>query len=138
MIEAKKVFISGPMTGYPDFNRPAFMEAETNLKAAGFSVFNPAWLKVDGGFTDQDLMAIDLAALSRCNYIYQLEGWQNSKGASAEWMAAIWSGISTVNKEWLDWYIGKGMPEAIAESKKVYEEHERRKNEEKEESIQSV
>lgn len=119
MIEVKKVFISGPMTGLPNLNREAFNDAELSLKAAGFSVFNPAWLNVDSGFSDADIAAIDLAALKRCNYIYQLEGWDKSKGASAEWMVALWCGIKPVNKEWLDWYVGKGMPEAIAESHKA-------------------
>lgn len=100
----KKVFISGPMTGLPNLNRDAFNEAEKLLKAAGFSVFNPAWLDLDPGFSDADIAAIDLAALKRCNYIYQLEGWEKSKGASAEWMVAMWCGLKPVNKEWLEWY----------------------------------
>lgn len=105
MFEPKKVFISGPMSGYPDWNKPAFMRAESELKAAGFSVFNPAWLNVDEHWTNQDLMAIDLAALSRCDYIYQLEGWENSKGARAEYMAAVWSGCEIVNHSWLEFYV---------------------------------
>lgn len=105
MLEPNKVFISGPMTGYPEWNKPAFMEAEKNLRAAGFSVFNPAWLLDCTGFEEEDFMAIDLAALSRCNYIYQLDGWDKSKGASAEWMAANWAGIKSINHEWLSWYI---------------------------------
>lgn len=105
-METKRAFISGPMTGYDDFNRPAFFEAEEKLRKAGFSVFNPAWLRFDdGGFTDQDIMAIDIEALSRCNYIYQLEGWPNSKGASAEWQFAMSTGIKTINHDWLEWYL---------------------------------
>ena len=122
MEEIKKVFISGPMTGLPDFNRKAFNDAELALRAAGFSVFNPAWLKFDKGFSNADIAAIDLAALKRCNYIYQLEGWDKSKGASVEWLVAKWCGIQKVNKEWLEWYVGKGMPEDIAKA------HEEAKN----------
>ena len=106
MIETKRCFISGPMTGIEDFNRPAFMAAEEALKLAGFSVFNPAWMNFDGGFDNDAIMAIDLVALSHCNYIYQLDGWAYSKGASAEWNAALAMGIKSVSHEWLDWYLG--------------------------------
>ena len=116
MEEIKKVFISGPMTGLPDNNRKAFEEAEKSLKAAGFSVFNPSWLNFDNGFSDADIAAIDLAALKRCNYIYQLEGWEKSKGASAEWLVANWCGLKSVNREWLEWYVGKDMPDSISEA----------------------
>lgn len=100
----KKVFISGPMSGLPNDNREAFMEAEKLLRAAGFSVFNPAWMSFDSAWSNGDIAAIDLAALKRCNYIYQLDGWEKSKGASAEWMVAMWCGLKPVNKEWLHWY----------------------------------
>ena len=111
MLETKRCFISGPMTGIKDWNRPAFMEAEERLKAAGFSVFNPAWMNFDdGGFGNEAIMAIDLAALSHCNYIYQLEGWEKSKGASAEWSFAVSAGIKFVNHEWLDWYLKHQVP----------------------------
>ena len=105
MVKVKKVFISGPMTGLPNLNREAFNEAEEKLKAAGFSVFNPAWFKFDSGFSDDDIAAIDLAALHRCDYIYQLEGWERSKGASSEWMVAMWADLKPINKEWLEWYV---------------------------------
>ena len=105
MLETKKVFISGPMTGLPEWNKPAFDEAEKLLRKAGFTVFNPCCLLAMGnGWSNQDIATIDLTVLSRCNYIYQLDGWSKSKGASAEWQAALWMGIRTINKEWLEWY----------------------------------
>ena len=103
MLEMKKVFISGPMTGLPNYNREAFDEAEEMLQNAGFTVVNPAKFGIDD-MTDADIARIDLNALLSCNYIYQLEGWSYSKGASAEWSVSLWAGIKTVNKEWLEWY----------------------------------
>lgn len=123
-MEQKKAFISGPMRGKPNNNKESFMDAEQTLRAAGFSVFNPAWLLDCTGFDDSDFMAIDLAALNRCNYIYQLEGWENSAGATAEWQAAKWAGIMPVNKAWLDWYTGTEMPEAMAKAKEEREHSE--------------
>lgn len=89
----KKVFISGPMSGYDNFNREAFMEAEKKLKDAGYSVFNPAWLNFDESWDTASIMAIDMAALSRCDAIYQLDGWRESKGAKAEYRTAEWLGL---------------------------------------------
>ena len=106
MLEMKKVFISGPMTGLPNYNREAFDEAEELLNKAGFTVVNPAKFGIDG-MSDADIARIDLSTLLSCNYIYQLEGWTYSKGASAEWNVALWAGIKTVNKEWLEWYSEK-------------------------------
>ena len=104
MLEMNKVFISGPMTGLPNYNREAFDNAEEMLKKAGFTVVNPAKFGIDG-MTDADIARIDINALLSCNYIYQLEGWTYSKGASAEWSVSLWAGIKTVNKEWLEWYV---------------------------------
>lgn len=106
-LRAKKVFISGPMNGYPNFNREAFAEAEERLKKAGFSVFNPAKMDFLDDFDNDDIMAIDLAALSRCNAIYQLPGWKNSKGAYAEYNAALWAGLELINESWLDFYVSE-------------------------------
>ena len=36
------IYISGPMTGMPDENRPAFNEVAQALRAAGWDAFNPA------------------------------------------------------------------------------------------------
>ncbi|EGF7427729.1 DUF4406 domain-containing protein, partial [Escherichia coli] len=39
-----RVYIAGPMTGYKNFNREAFHEAEEKLKQKGCTVLNPAVL----------------------------------------------------------------------------------------------
>lgn len=105
MIETKRAFISGPMAGYEDLNFPAFFAAEDRLKEAGFSVLNPARFGLDGGFVNPHIAAMDINALLQCNYIYQLPGWEKSKGAAAEWSVALWAGIDTINENWLNWYI---------------------------------
>ena len=104
-IEPRKVFISGPMSGYPDNNKEAFMEAEKMLKAAGFSVMNPAWLECDENFDAEDFLSIDMAMLSRCDSIYQLDGWKDSPGAKAEFQSALWARKAVINHEWLKWYV---------------------------------
>lgn len=106
-MQPKKVYISGPMRGYENNNIDAFNEAEEKLVKAGFSVFNPAWLKFDSAWSPEDFMPIDAVILSRCDYIYQLDNWEKSSGGSTEWMNALWSGKKVINHSWLDWYISE-------------------------------
>ena len=119
----RRVFISGPMTGIEDYNKPAFDEAEKKLKEAGFSVFNPAWMDFDSGWDYGDIMGIDMAALSRCNYIYQLEGWERSDGACAEWEFAKSCRLKVINHGWLEWYV---------QQLQMREMYRRKENEQKE------
>ncbi len=95
----KKVFISGLISDHPDFNCSAFLQAEKELVASRYSVFDPAWLFVNATFERSDLIAIDIAALSRCDFIYQLEGWQNSDVAKLEQIYAKYTGIPFLFKE---------------------------------------
>ena len=79
-----KIFISGPMTGYENFNKDAFNQAERYLKSLGFSVFNPAWLSFDEEWTHEEIMVVDLAALAQCDGIYFLKGRSKSIGSKIE------------------------------------------------------
>lgn len=94
----KKVFISGPMTGIKDFNKPAFDRAEQWLTQAGYSVFNPARMHFDDTWTHEEIMRIDLAALAQCDYILMLDGWRTSKGATHEYLYAMATGIELMPK----------------------------------------
>lgn len=46
-----RIYLAGPMRGYPDFNFPAFIAAAAWLRAAGHEVFNPAERDLDNGFS---------------------------------------------------------------------------------------
>ena len=97
--EFMKVFISGPMTGYEDNNRAAVMEAENLLVGLGLSVFNPAWLYFSDEWSNSDIMAIDIAALSKCDAIYMLPGWTRSAGSMAEYKFAEATNKTILYKE---------------------------------------
>lgn len=83
-----KIFISGPMTGYPNWNKEAFDRAENRLRELGYDVFNPTWMQFTEGWSHEEIMAIDLAALEKCDAVLQLDGWQESIGAQEEFEQA--------------------------------------------------
>ena len=104
-----KVYLAGPMSNQPQFNFPAFMSATEYLRNQGYEVFNPAeedirkygkkdWMDdpegnpeeaKKNGFNLRETLGMDL------NYICQfadavafLPGWEESKGALAEFYTA--------------------------------------------------
>lgn len=90
------VYISGPMSGYEDFNYPAFNELASHLRSLGFPVMNPA----DFGYKDGEDWAAclkrDLAVVVHCDAIIAMEGWQKSRGANLEIYVAKALGIPVV------------------------------------------
>lgn len=96
-----KVFISGPMKGYPNFNKEAFDQAEKELIQQGYTVFNPAWMDFSGEWTKQDKRAIDAAIMSRCDAVYQLPGWDGleNSGSRMEHAFAQASGMIFLGKD---------------------------------------
>lgn len=94
-----KMFISGPMSHIENYNCEAFNEMEELLKELGWSVFNPAWLQFDETWSRNEIMSIDIAALSRCDAIVMLKGWQCSFGANAEYRYAVGTAITVYTEE---------------------------------------
>ena len=80
----KTIYISGPMTGMPDLNFPAFHAAAKMLRDLGHEVVNPAELNPDHTMPWGECMRKDIAALVTCDTIVLLPGWQQSRGATLE------------------------------------------------------
>lgn len=80
----KRLYISGPMTGLPEFNFPYFHAEAARLRGLGYEVVNPAELNPDDALPWADCMRKDIAALMECDAIALLHGWENSKGAHLE------------------------------------------------------
>lgn len=92
----KRIYISGPMTGLPEYNFPAFHAEADRLRALGFEVVNPADLNPDPATTWHECLRNDLAALLTCDAIALLDGWQNSTGAHLEMHVAHRIGMKIV------------------------------------------
>ena len=93
-----KIYIAGPMTGYENWNFPAFFDAQHILEGLGHEVSNPA--HNDGKTLEEALnnsgtpdrpnntwgyyMRRDLPHVLDVDAICVLDGWRDSKGASLE------------------------------------------------------
>ena len=93
----KRIYLSGPMTGLPEFNFPAFHAAARKIRALGHQVFNPAEAIVEGQGTWEEFMRHDLKGLMDCDTLAFLPGWQNSRGAHLEVYVAHQLGIAVVD-----------------------------------------
>jgi hypothetical protein len=97
-MSGKRVYISGPMTGMPGHNFPAFHAAARRLRAIGWRVVNPA--ENFGGRTDlprELYMRADVMLLAMCDAIALLPGWQNSRGARVEYLLAHEMGLDVLD-----------------------------------------
>lgn len=96
-----KWYLSGPMSGYPQFNFPAFDEAARILRAQGFEVVSPAELdrpevraealgSSDGTPTHVhgtwgDFLSRDVKIVAdEIDGLIMLPRWQESRGAKLE------------------------------------------------------
>lgn len=103
----KKVYLAGPMRGLPNFNANAFRVAAEELRAQGYDVFSPvehseslygSFIYSNNPNGDETITPIDSRRVfgDDCNYIARhadivalLPGWENSRGARAEYAIAI-------------------------------------------------
>lgn len=79
-----KIYLSGPCSGLPDHNYPAFNREAMRLRLLGHEVLNPAENPVPPCGTWQGYMRMALTQLVQCECIALLPGWANSKGALIE------------------------------------------------------
>ena len=103
------------MTGIKDFNFPAFDRAEIQLSLDGWTPINPAnidrahgldcmgmsgnpkelgWSNKQAGI----VICRDIMAISECDAIYMLKGWETSKGANIELGFANLIGIQVIHE----------------------------------------
>lgn len=95
----KRLYISGPMTGIPEYNYPAFMKAAMWLREKGFEVVNPAELSTPSDDKQWvDYMREDIKHLVDCTAIYMLKGWEASKGAKLELLIAEGLGMRVLHE----------------------------------------
>lgn len=93
----KKCYISGPMSGLPDLNFPAFHAAEETLRVNGYDPVNPAKITPEKGLPWEYYMRRDIAALLDCEAVLRLPGWEESRGATLEVLIAEHLGMAFID-----------------------------------------
>lgn len=117
-----KIYLAGPMRGWPEFNHPAFGKARRLLRAAGHEVFcpaehtercglNPSGLAGDpaetaaAGLSLRGLLGADLAWIcGTAQALVMLPGWERSAGARAEAATALALGLPVWEFAWFMLY----------------------------------
>ena len=111
----KKVFLSGPMTGYPGYNFYKFNTIEKELVDAGIECVNPVHIckkyKEEHVLADKavfdKMIAEEQEAERGCDAILLLDGWQMSKGVRLELKIALEMDMQIFLEEDLDTCGGK-------------------------------
>lgn len=94
------IYLSGPMSGYPNFNYDKFNEVTRILRDVGYEVINPVDLQGEPKNTTFDeegnsivdpidwkhLLSRDIKVMldRKVTMVVLLDGWEKSKGARAE------------------------------------------------------
>jgi hypothetical protein len=91
-IKKFKIFIAGPMRGYPNYNFDKFDRIEKLLKDNGIDCINPG--RISRKFKEvevnndinvyNEMVRLQQEAQKTCNAILLLDGWQWSKGVKLE------------------------------------------------------
>lgn len=93
---SKLVYVSGPMTGYPEHNFPAFNEAAEGLRKLGYRVCSPAetdgFLGI-GELTHAEYLRFDFQRVLESDFLVALDGWERSLGAISEILMAVRMGV---------------------------------------------
>jgi hypothetical protein len=109
-----RIYVSGPMRGYPAYNAERFAEVTAKLRELGHEVWSPSEQEVwDTEHGPSKAMNLDTAIVKDwAEGVYVLDGWDRSFGARSEVTTAEWAGVPIFNRitvggdlvqAWPDW-----------------------------------
>ncbi len=80
-----RLYLSGPMTGVKDLNRPLFNQVTKELRARGYKVVNPPELdRYSPQRSWEGCLRRDIRYLLDCEAVANLPNWTKSRGAKLE------------------------------------------------------
>jgi len=91
------VYLSGPMSGLPDYNRSEFHKYAEEYRRRGYHVINPAEVDIENNRSYEYYIRKTLGTFSsdvNIARVYFLPGWKDSKGARLEFHLAKILGIA--------------------------------------------
>lgn len=83
----RRIYVSGPMTGFKDHNYPAFKTETARLRALGYEVVCPTEINPSETASERtwaECLRRDLKEMLACDTIALLPGWRHSRGVSVE------------------------------------------------------
>lgn len=90
----ENIYLSGPISGYDlDERRLLFGKIENCLSRNGYEVFNPLKNGLPDDAAYEEHMRTDIRALTECDTIVFLPGWEHSAGCRTEFIVAIRMGV---------------------------------------------
>lgn len=93
-----KVYLSGPITGTPDYLSRFEKAEEVCKRTPNVSVVNPA--KVNACLPEntsyEEYMDMAFLMLKMCDTIYMMHGWEKSCGANREYGYALGAGMNII------------------------------------------
>ena len=96
IINGKKVYLSGPITGVRNY-KGLFLFAEELVKMCDAArIFNPA-LQIPDSLDYEQAMKRCVTALAQYEVIMMLPGWRTSKGARLEYDIALVCGMHIID-----------------------------------------
>lgn len=121
-----KLYLAGPMRGYPKFNYEAFKAEAARLRSVGYDVVSPAEMdEADGmDFTSDETVEATVKrdsngnpcedyyleryfeAIKGCGGIALMDGWEKSKGVGREIYCAISNGLLVFPEDY--WLVNAG------------------------------
>ena len=86
-----KIYISGPITGMPELNEPAFASASLAIAEKGHVPINPfdVCRDIPRGSDLMAYMRADIKAMMDADAVLMLSGWAESRGARIEHSIAV-------------------------------------------------
>lgn len=101
-----RIFVSGPMTGFPNHNFDHFQKIEDRLRAKGHDVISGRLLfqsEIINGRTrthaEYQRSALKLMLAFEADAIAQLSGWEQSSGATGEAAVALNLGMEFLDEQ---------------------------------------
>ena len=88
MTKPISLYLSGPMTGFDEFNHPYFSACASELRSRGYEILNPSENTAPECGTWSGWMRKALRQLLDADAIVLLSGWQISRGARVEFNLA--------------------------------------------------
>jgi hypothetical protein len=84
-----KCYISGKITNLPEeVYLQKFAEGMEEVRAMNMHPVNPCFIPHDHDKSWQSYMKHDIIEMMKCDALYMLNNWQESRGAKIEWQIA--------------------------------------------------